>query len=78
MQGALPPDPTILVFTNIKQAYTVTVDKATSPILEGPAGYSPIRGPNFANAECEALLRRISLDSDLQAPMKGQNIRDGT
>jgi len=56
MQGALPPNPTILVFPNINQAYTVTVDKATSLVLEGPAGYSPIRGPNFANAECEALL----------------------
>ena len=27
MQGALPPHPTLLVLTNTKQTYTVTVDK---------------------------------------------------
>ena len=39
--------------------------------IGGPEAYSPIRGPNFANAQCEALLRRISLDSVLQATMRG-------
>ena len=33
MQGALPPHPTLLAFTNLNQAYAVTVDQATSPIF---------------------------------------------
>ena len=48
MQGALPPHSTLLAFTNIKQTYMVTVDKANSPVLEGPGAYSPDRGPNSA------------------------------
>jgi hypothetical protein len=40
MQGALPPHPTLLAFTKIKQAHTITVEKVTSPILEGPGVYS--------------------------------------
>ena len=36
IQGTLPPQPTLLALTNIKYAHTVTVDKATAPILEGP------------------------------------------
>ena len=42
IRAALPPHPTLLEFTNIKQAYTATVDQATPPILEGPAAYSPV------------------------------------
>ena len=42
MQGALPPNPTLLAFTNIKQTHTVTVDRATSPILEGMGVYLPV------------------------------------
>ena len=37
MQGAIPPHPTLLAFTNIKRTYKVMVDKATTPIL-GPGG----------------------------------------
>ena len=40
MRGAQPPHPTLLVFTNIKQTYTVTVENGTSPTLEGPGAYS--------------------------------------
>ena len=40
MQGAIPPHPTLLAFTNIKQTHAITVDKSTSPIWEGPGAYS--------------------------------------
>ena len=42
MQGAIPPHPTLFVFTNIKQTYTVTAEKATSLILEGTGVYLPV------------------------------------
>jgi hypothetical protein len=53
MQDAQPPHPTPLVFTNTKQAYTVTIDKATSLYwraqertrrFEGPFGEYAMRG----------------------------------
>ena len=52
MQGALSPHPTLLAFTNIKQAYTGTVDIATSPILEGRGCTRWFDGPilRMANA----------------------------
>ena len=68
IQGTLPPQPTLLALTNIKYAHTVTVDKATAPILEGPGAYSPIRVPHFANAKCGSVRGRIPLCSCLQAP----------
>ena len=43
-QGALPTHPTLLVFANIKQTYTATVDKGTSPIFEGPGAYRRVAG----------------------------------
>ena len=42
IQGAIPPHLTLFAFTNIKQAYTVTADRATSPILEGTGVYLPV------------------------------------
>ena len=39
MQGATPPHPMLLVFINTKQTYTVTVEKVTLPILEGPGAH---------------------------------------
>jgi len=36
IRGISPPHPDLLAFTSIKQAYKIPVDKATSPILEGP------------------------------------------
>ena len=38
MQGALPPHPTPLVFTNIKHAYTATVKHSYLAYLGGPEG----------------------------------------
>ena len=53
MKATLQPHPMLLTFTNIDKAHTVTVDKATMPILEGQGAYSPIRGPRF----CEYAMR---------------------
>jgi hypothetical protein len=75
MRGAQQPHPTLHVFTNIKHTYTFTVEKGTSPTLEGPGVYSLVRGPNFANAQCEAVWRRIPLGSVLQASRRGKNFR---
>ena len=52
IRGSTPPHPDLLAFTNIKQAYKITVDKATSPILEGP-------GCNrwFEDPICECAMR---------------------
>ena len=36
MKGTLQPHPPLLAFTNTNDAHTVTVVKATAPILEGP------------------------------------------
>ena len=36
IRGSPPPHPDLLAFTSIKQTYKITVDEATSPILESP------------------------------------------
>ena len=68
MKGTLQPHPTLLAFTNINLAQTVTVEKAAAPILEGPEAHLCFRGPHFASMQCGSVRGRIPLCSCLQAP----------
>ena len=77
MQGALSPHQTLLAFTNIKHAYTVTVKNYLAYIGgPGPRGRTRrFEGPIFANAQYESVRRHIPLGSVLQTPMRGQAVR---
>ena len=58
----------LLVFSNIKQTYTVMVDMSLVGISEGPGVNIAYSRSHFANMECEAARRRIPLGSRIQKP----------
>ena len=69
MQGALPPHPTLLVFTNINQAYTDTVKLGHLAYLGGPRGAIEFLAFVFSNDRyvCEITVNTRNL-SIMDAP----------
>ena len=75
IQDALPPHSTLLAFTSTKQAFSVTVDQETSPILEARGRTRWFEGPVLRMririyAQCKAPYSRIRRYSRSQATIR--------
>ena len=66
MRGSPPPHSVVLVSSNTKWAYAVTVDMSVVSISEGPRANIVHWRSRFADAQCEAFRGRIRRLQDSQ------------
>jgi len=75
MRGSLAPYPTRPRSPSTNDGYTCPVKVINAGVFDPAIRIRQFEGPIWRNTQCEAVRRRISLSSGLQALMRGEPIR---